>query len=393
MPGRGAIVLAFATHACITTSVGARMPAIRDQTGLDAPQLGLALGAYAVALLVGTRLGGSLVDRLGSRRVLRVGIPSLCLALIPVGLAMDLVTLAAALVLLGLLSGGLDVAMNAYAVELESRLGRPILSGVHAAWSAGMLITAGFAALAVALGQPPLAHFVTLALALVALSTIGLARLDDLRPTVKGEGPAAPVDRRMLLAPILSIGAIGFASFVAEGALIDWGTIYLQDVGRITPTVAVMAYLANALGMLTSRLLGDRLVTITGPIALVRWAGLAMVIALACVIARTEPLVGLVAYALLGFAIGPVFPTALSAAGNRTVGQTMVVGWVVSLAYLGSIVGPLAIGLAAGSVGLRWAFLVPLALAGAMALLAPAVRGATRGPRAGTITSVEIPPL
>ncbi len=393
MPGRGAIVLAFATHACITTSVGARMPAIRDQTGLDAPHLGLALGAYAIALLLGTRLGGPLVDRLGSRRVLRVGMPMLCLALVPVGLAADLVTLAAALVLLGLLSGGLDVAMNAYAVELESRLGRPILSGVHAAWSAGMLVTAGFAALAVAIGLPPLAHFVVLAVVLAAVSALGLARLDDLRPTVRDQDAVVPVDRRSLVVPILTIGAIGFASFVAEGAVIDWGTIYLQDVGRITPTVAVMAYLANALGMLSSRLLGDRLVTITGPIALVRWAGLVMAIALACVIARTEPLVGFLAYALLGFATGPVFPTALSAAGNRTMGQTMVVGWVVSLAYLGSIVGPLAIGLAAGSVGLRWAFLVPMALAGALVLLAPAVRGATRGPRAGTIASVEIPPV
>ena len=73
MHGRGAIVACFATHALITMSVGARMPALRDQAGLDAPSLGLALGAYAVALLAGTRLGGRLIGRFGDRGVLRVG--------------------------------------------------------------------------------------------------------------------------------------------------------------------------------------------------------------------------------------------------------------------------------------------------------------------------------
>ncbi len=383
----------FATHAFITTSVGARMPAIRDQTGLDAPSLGLALGCYAVALLLGTRIAGPVVARYGTRDLLRAGLPVLCLSLIPVGLASDLVTLAISLLVMGLLSGGLDVVMNAYAVELETRLGRPILSGVHAAWSAGMLLAAGLAAAAVLLELQPLAHFVALSLALAMLSPFAIAHLEAMRPALAIHQSDQRVGRRLLLVPILTLGGIGFASFVTEGSIIDWGTIYLQDVGRAAPTIAVLAYLANALGMLTSRLIGDRLVTVTGPVALVRWAGVSLAIALVCVIARPDPLVGFLAYAAIGFANGPIFPTALSAAGNRGAGQTMVVGWVVSLSYLGSVAGPLTIGLVAGTAGLRWAFLVPTALALAVALLAPFVRGATRGPRPSSVTALEMPPV
>ena len=51
MHGRGAIVATFALHALATMPVGARMPAIRDQTGLDAPSLGLALGAGLSGML------------------------------------------------------------------------------------------------------------------------------------------------------------------------------------------------------------------------------------------------------------------------------------------------------------------------------------------------------
>ena len=393
MHGRGAIVAALATHAFITTSIGARMPAIRDQAGLGAPELGLALGCYAVALLLGTRLAVLLVRRFGSRDVVRIGIPLLCLSLIPVGLAHDLLTLAATLMCLGLLSGGLDVAINAYSVELERRLGRPILSGIHAAWPAGMLVAAGLATAAVAAGLPPLAHFTALGLSLAALSLLVLRRLDEMRPMTMADSDGAGVDRRLLLVPILTLGAIGFVSFVNEGTIIDWGVIYLEDAGRIAPTIAILAYVANALGMLTSRLLGDRLVTITGPVPLVRWAGVATGVALACLIVRPDPVVGVLAYAVIGFASGPVFPIALSAAGNRGPGQTIVVGWVVTMAYLGSVVGPMVIGFAAGSWGLQAAFLFPMILGALLVVLAPAVRGAARGSRPATVSPAEMPPL
>jgi len=393
MHGRGAIVAALATHAFITTSIGARMPAIRDQTGLDAPSLGLALGGYAVALLLGTRLAERFVTRFGSRDVVRVGTPLLCLSLIPVGLADDLPTLALTLVCLGLLSGGLDVAINSYAVELERRLSRPILSGIHAAWSAGMLVAAGLAAVVVAAGLPPLAHFTGLGLSLAVLSSLFLNRLDEMRPTTVAQSDVDRVDRRLLLVPILTLGAIGFVSFVNEGTIIDWGVIYLEDAGRVAPTVAILAYVANALGMLTSRLLGDKMVTIAGPVPLVRWAGVATAVALGCVILRPDPVVGVAAYAVIGFANGPVFPIALSAAGNRGPGQTMVVGWVVTLAYLGSVVGPMVIGFVAGSSGLQAAFLFPMILGSVLVLLAPVVRDAARGSRPATVSPAEMPPL
>jgi MFS family permease len=391
MHGRGAIVATFALHALATMPVGARMPAIRDQTGLDAPSLGLALGAYAISLLAGTRLGGRFMVRFGDRPVLRVGIPLLCLALIPVGFANDLLTLAAPLVVLGLLAGGLDVAMNAYAVGLERRMARPILSGLHGAWSAGMLASGAIALAAVAAGIDPAAQFTVLGIACALAGILLLRGLEDIPVEQARPGSAEPVDVRAVLLPTLVLGIIGFGSFVVEGAIMDWGQIYLRDVGGAAAELAALAYLANALGMLVSRLLGDRTVVAIGPVPLVRWSSLVAAGCLALVIVRPDPILAVALYALIGLAAGPIFPVALSAAGARGAASSWVLGWVVTMAYLGSVAGPMLIGFAAGAVGLREAFLIPVALALVMVVLAPSVRDAARGPRPSSMPETDAP--
>ncbi len=392
LPGRGPIVAAFLLHAVVTTSIGARMPAIRDQTGLDAPALGLALGAYALSLLVGTRVGGRVVTRFGSSRAVRSGIPLLCLAVVPVGIADGFWALTLPLIVLGVLSGALDVAMNSYAVGLEQRMRRPILSGVHAAWSGGMLLSAALAFLAVSRSVGPGSHLATVGIVCAIAAPFLLFRVTPLAPMASGPVGHDRVDRRTMLVPTLLLGLIGFGCFVAEGAVMDWGQIYLTDVAGAAVEVATIAYLANAVGMFVSRLVGDRLVVITGPVRLVQVSGLALGFGLLLVILRPDPIVGFVVYAVIGFAAGPAFPIALSAAGARPASGT-VVGWVVTMAYLGSVVGPMVIGLAAGSVGLRAAFLIPMLLGFLMVALAPAVRDAARSRTPATTSPAEMPPI
>ncbi len=391
MPGRVAIVATFALHALATMPVGARMPALRDQAGLDAPSLGVALGAYAVSLLVGTRLVGRLMARFGDRSVLRVGMPLLCLALIPVGFAHDLLTLALPLVLLGLLAGGMDVTMNAYAVGLERRVDRPILSGLHGAWSAGMLVSGAIALAAVAAGITPAVQFTVMGVSCALASLILLRGLEDI-PTPHGpQGAASRVDVRAVLVPTLVLGILGFGSFVVEGTVMDWGQIYLRDVGGAAAELAALAYIANAFGMLVSRLLGDRTVVAVGPVALVRWSCVAAALSLALVVLRPDPILAVLAYAVIGLAAGPIFPIALSAAGATGAASSFVLGWVVTMAYFGSVAGPMLIGFAAGAAGLREAFLIPVALGLIMAVLAPAVRGAARGPRPSSLPDTDAP--
>ena len=69
------------------------------------------------------------------------------------------------------------------------------------------------------------------------------------------------------------------------------------------------------------------------------------------------------AFALMGVGLAPVVPLTFSAAGNTGLGPTgVILGRVVTMGYLGSIVGPIVIGALAQAVGLRSALLLLVAL-------------------------------
>src|SRR5919202_1176617 len=100
--------------------------------------------------------------------------------------------LCAALLVFGAATGAVNVAANSVGVQVEARAGRPLLSGLHAAFSAGGLLGALVGGLASAvLGVAP--H-------LVAVALLGLALMAWAGPVLVGgdaDVPAAgAVDRR-----------------------------------------------------------------------------------------------------------------------------------------------------------------------------------------------------
>ena len=100
---------------------------------------------------------GTVIARFGSAPVTRLTGLIMCLALPMAALAPSLPALVAALALLGAANGMMDVAMNAHAIAVETRLQRPIMSSLHGMFSLGGLMGAGLGALALGV-MPPAAH-------------------------------------------------------------------------------------------------------------------------------------------------------------------------------------------------------------------------------------------
>jgi predicted MFS family arabinose efflux permease len=384
---RLSVAAAFALHATVAGSLGPRLPAIKDRAGLSASGLGAALVGFAAGTFAGTRLAGWPIRRFGSRAVIRAGTPMLGAALIGPALARDLVSLTLALAVLGLISGLLDVAMNANGVSVERRLGRPILSGLHGLWSAGMLAGAGGAVVAAALHASPLGHFAAVTAVIVISSVPLLRHLVGPGEREAGAGAVAdpPAPGRTAGAGagagarVLALGAIGFASFLTEGAIHDWSAVYLKEELGTSPAVAAGGVAAFALGMTVSRLLGDRFSGVFGPVRVVRVGGLVAAAALSLGLLVANPWTAVAGFAVLGLGIAPVVPLAFSAAGHLGSGDRRAeLGWVVTMSYLGSIVGPAAIGLSTRAAGLRVSLGIPVVLALAVTALAGNVSTAQR---------------
>src|ERR671914_892650 len=151
---RAAATLVFLLTGTTTATWAARVPAIQQDLELSAGALGLAVLGLEGGAIAGLPAGGALATRLGSRAALRIGFALYPVALLAVGLAGSLAGLAGALAVMAFATSINDVAMNAQGVELERRARRPLLSGLHAGHSFGVLAggLAGTAAAAAGLG-------------------------------------------------------------------------------------------------------------------------------------------------------------------------------------------------------------------------------------------------
>ncbi len=381
---RAGVAAVFLVHAAVSGSLAPRIPAIKAELGLSDGALGGALTGFAAGLFAGTRIAAWLIERFGSRRAVRAGLPLLAASLVGPGLAGDLAGLTVSLVALGLFAGLLDVAMNDQAVMVERGYGRPIMSGLHGAWSAGVLAASAVASGVAAAGVGVRANLAVACGLLVAASLVAPLWL------LSG-GDSAPVRARRprratLPLAVLALGAIGFCSFLGEGAAADWSGVYLREGTGAGPGLSAFAFTAFAIGMVVSRFTADRLSARAGPVAVVRAGGVLAGLGLALGLLVVNTPAVLAGFTLLGFGLAPIVPIAFSAAGNLGSGPRAL-GWVVTMSYVGSVLGPAAIGLIAHTVGLRTGLAIPAALALAAAALAPFARTA-----AGAAAAPE-PPL
>src|SRR4051794_32102482 len=226
VPGtaRWAIAAIFAVDGAMVGTWAARVPALQDRSGVSTPALGLALAALAAGALVAMPISGWRTARVGSRRTTLICATGLAIALpIPA-----LATSAAGLILgafaLGAANGGIDVAMNAHGVAVEQRLGRPILSSLHAYFSLGGLTGAAIGALLAGAGVDVRVNFAAMALAMAAVTLAVAPRL------LPADADAAPPGGRLALPPraLWPLGLIAFCCMLAEGAAADWSAVYLH---------------------------------------------------------------------------------------------------------------------------------------------------------------------
>ncbi len=356
---RAGVSAAFIGHAVVSGSWAARVPAIKSSLGLSDTQLGLALLGIAIGTLAGGRLGGVIAGRVGARQTVRVGVPLFGLTLFLAALAPNLATLAAVLVVFGVLASVVDVAMNIEAVVVERDQDRPLMSGFHGLWSVGLLVGALIGAAAAAAGIGPALQFGIMAIAVAAATAGLLARLPDRA----GDEPDDRAPAAGWSLAIVLFGLILFSSFFAEGVASNWSAVYLHDRVASGAAVAAIGFAGFSLGMTLSRLFGDRVIAVFGPVRVVLTSTLMAAAGLTAALIFPVPIVGVIGFTLLGLGLGPVVPTAVSAAGRAGLGtDESVVSRVFTLGYFGGVSGPAVIGLIAGRIGLRAALIIPICL-------------------------------
>ncbi|MEU1200187.1 MFS transporter [Streptomyces sp. NPDC005813] len=381
---RYAVAAVFAVHGAVTGSFATRVPWIQDHASLGAGQLGLALAFPAIGASVAMPLAGRISHTFGARNALRGLISLWTLALILPSLAPNLFTLCLALFTYGATAGMADVAMNALGVEVENRLHKSIMSGLHGWWSAGALIGSAAGTLAAHLGSDARLHH---ALAAAVLTVLGLAACQwvlDLKPTEDEEPPP-----RFTLPPrsALLIGAVGFCAVFAEGASLDWSAVYLRDQLGTSAGLAAACTTGFMLTMAVARLLGDTVVNRFGAVRTVRAGGVLAVLGGLLVVVADHPAVAMGGFGLLGLGIAVVVPLCFAAAGRSGPNPSQAIAGVATITYTSGLVAPSAIGTLAQATSLVVSFGLVTVLACGLAVLAGVLRAGDRD--RPTVTPVD----
>ncbi|WP_030610505.1 MFS transporter [Streptomyces sclerotialus] len=368
---RWAVALVFLVHGSVTGNFATRVPWIQEHTGVSAGQLGLALAFPAIGASLAMPLAGRISHRFGTRTALRGLLALWTLSLILPALAPDLYTLCGALLVYGATAGMSDVAMNALGVEVEQRLDKPIMSGLHGMWSVGALLGSAAGTVAAHAGTDARLHLGLAAGVLTVLGAVCCQGVPDLRSAADEHPPP-----RFALPPksALVIGAVGFCAVFAEGASLDWSAVYLRDVLGTSAGLAAGSTTAFACTMAVARLAGDHVVARFGAVRTVRAGGvLATAGGLLIVVAR-HPAMAVAGFALIGLGIAVVVPLAFAAAGRSGPAPSQAIAGVATITYTSGLIAPSAIGSIAQATSLTGSFVLVTALALGLVLGAGVLR-------------------
>ncbi|MCO5971721.1 MFS transporter [Actinoallomurus soli] len=407
----------------------ASLPALADRLDLSPGRTGTALLLVSLSALVSMQAAGRLADRWSSRRLTWAAGPLHALLLLGPALAGSYSALLAGAVVFGLGFGLLEVGMNAHAVEVEVRYGRPIMSAFHGMWSLGGAVGGVVTSAGLGGGLGVQTLLVGTAFTMAALFLLPARLLLPGRPAREaadaspetGASPAAGASletgasretaasrvagasaetgasaaaartgRGRVPTVILLLGVVMLAGAICEGGAMDWAAMHARRVLGASADLAPLSFTVYSVAMTTMRLLGDRLRGRLGAGRTLRLAGAVAAGGYALVL--LAPSAGGAAlgcawagWILVGIGLATVVPVGFSSAGADPASAGRTIALLTSFTYGGLLAGPAIIGHLAEATSLRTALALPGVLAVFVAIAGPpaiAILAARRTPAA-----------
>lgn len=339
------------------------IPFVQAQLLLEPYVLGFLLLGLGVGSFVGMPLAGRLTQRIGARNAILLSGLASCLLLVVHSLVPGFYIECAALLAYGVTLGCLEVSVNIYGTHLENRNQARLMSGLHAAYSIGEVVSAVALTSLFVLGLAP-GQTVGALMALLALTMIVLLRRIENHPI---EVPRNAKEKRSnafaFSGSVAILALVCAVIFLTEGSMLDWSAIYLRDYAGVPQEVSAVGYTLFVIAMAVSRLIGDKLAMKFGAVTMLSIGIALMFTTLLALVFFPYPASAMVSMFIMGLGIANIAPIVISAA-SRTAAMDSVkaITAVTTVGYGGLLAGPALIGAISSAVSLQGAFLMVCAL-------------------------------
>ena len=349
-----------------------RIPELKSALNLTDAQLGRCLIGSAIGAFLSSRIIGKLIKDLGTKKTFILGsclfpLGYLTIAFGPSGF---FVFLGCFFFSIGYLF--MDNPMTIITQEIEAIEDRKYLSGFHGFWSIGTLFAGFFGSFLI--GHVKYSYHLT-GLAVISFTVLMLSSRSLAEKKVDDE--ATKKAKFVWKSPVgFATAILGFGmlcSISSEFGATDWSALYLRDVLGITGQLYVGAYLFFELGMVLSRLLGDKFIHKYGASKVVAFCGLTGSIAWLIGVIIGENLhdtnkaiayiTVLLGYFCAGVGVGPLFPGLITVLGQvKGIDMSMALSRALLISMAGFAGVPALIGIISDATSLTTAMLLPIAL-------------------------------
>ncbi|TPW78485.1 sugar MFS transporter [Schumannella sp. 10F1B-5-1] len=379
---RNAVFAIFAVNGFAMATWVARIPAVRDDLGIDPARVGILIAGLSAGAIVGLILSSHVLALLGGRRSLHIALVVQAIGLVIIGLGAEALAsfpvAFAGLIVFGFSSSICDVGMNVEGSLVEHREKRTLLPLMHAAWSLGT-VTGGAVAALVAQFDVVLSVHLSVAAVLVAIGGLVLPRFvpkHHENPTGEETKPTTMRDRLSIwLEPrTLLIGLILLGMAFAEGSANDWLALAMVDDRGLDHAEGAAMFTIFTVAMTIGRVGGTVAVNRIGRVPALIGSAVFAIVGLVTVILIDNPVTTIVGIVLWGIGASLGFPLGMSAAADDPAKAAARVSAVATVGYAAFLVGPPVIGIIGDSIGLLNALLVVVGLIAIAGFASPAAR-------------------
>ena len=388
-PKIGLVVLAYVAFVALGMPdglLGVAWPSIRASFSIPLDAIGMLLTAAMAGYMISSFLSGPVVTRIGVGRVLAASCAMTGVALLGYTLVPEWWMMVLLGVVAGLGAGAIDAGLNTY---VAANFSEGLMQWLHASWGIG--ITLGPIIMTVGLttlnswhaGYRVVAGF---QLVLAACFVLTLAMWDQKENSVKEESKKltdykTPVGETLRQPRVWLSISLFFMYVGAEAALGIWTYTLLTESRGINPTVAGFwagSYWATfTIGRVVAGLFAKHI----GVNKLVTGGLIGAVLGAVLLAWNPSEVINLVAVALIGFSIAPIFPAMMSGTSQR-VGEhfaAYTIGMQMASTGLATAVIPGLMGVFARQVSLE---IIPISMvvifSGLFGLYMLAVRSAVK---------------
>ncbi len=339
-------------------AVGVLIPSIQTHYNVNKATIGLLFLSATIGYLVAAFNSGLLVEKLGNRLFLILGVITFLLSAATLSLMPPFLVVLLMLLPLGFGVAILDAGLNAYIAGLPRNTA--LLNYLHAFYGAGALLGPIIAStiLAIRLGWNSV-YVVWVGMSLLLLTGVALAFKDTTRQGVVKAEAKSNVLLTVLRIRIVWVVALFLLFYVGtEVSLGSWSYSFLTEERHGSTLIMGWVVSGYWAGLTLGRLVLARVAQRVGEKRLIQGCLAGIIVGVLLVWLAPGGAISAIGLCLTGFSLGPIYPTTI-ALMSRLVSSRLLpsaIGFLASLGSMGAALFPWLAGNLAQVIGL-WSLL------------------------------------